>query len=81
MQIFYFYRCGHLKLVDFGSAAKVGPKGIVSDKDVISVGTPDYVAPEVLQSNDKSHNRNVSYGVRKNIQFSFLHNISSVFEI
>ncbi|XP_015836485.1 citron Rho-interacting kinase [Tribolium castaneum] len=52
-------RCGHLKLVDFGSAAKLNQQGAV-DKG-LPVGTPDYIAPEVLQSlerNSKSH-----YGV------------------
>lgn len=41
-------RCGHLKLVDFGSAAKINSKGFVDRGP--PVGTPDYVAPEVLRS-------------------------------
>lgn len=54
-------RCGHLKLADFGSAARITASGTVSEKDVISIGTPDYIAPEVLQSIDKKP-RNVTYG-------------------
>ncbi|XP_063966882.1 citron rho-interacting kinase-like isoform X2 [Lytechinus pictus] len=41
-------RTGHIKLADFGSAAKLGDKNTVSSK--MPVGTPDYVAPEVLMS-------------------------------
>jgi serine/threonine protein kinase len=41
-------RCGHVKLADFGSAAKLRPDGKV--KSPLPVGTPEYIAPEVLQS-------------------------------
>lgn len=41
-------RCGHVKLADFGSAARLGPSGLVSAG--MPVGTPDYLAPEVLQT-------------------------------
>ncbi|KAJ9599608.1 hypothetical protein L9F63_009925, partial [Diploptera punctata] len=40
--------CGHLKLADFGSAAKLTPCGFVMSQ--MPVGTPEYIAPEVLQS-------------------------------
>ncbi|XP_042883993.1 citron rho-interacting kinase-like isoform X1 [Penaeus japonicus] len=53
-------RCGHVKLADFGSAAKLTSSGVVRSK--MPVGTPDYIAPEVLQSlNEKASG--VSYGV------------------
>ncbi|XP_045137030.1 citron rho-interacting kinase-like [Portunus trituberculatus] len=51
-------RCGHLKLADFGSAARLTSSGVVRSK--MPVGTPDYIAPEVLQSLDGEIN--VSYG-------------------
>lgn len=54
-------RCGHIKLADFGSAAKLDSQGVV--KDYLPVGTPDYVAPEVLQSLDGKSQSKPSYGV------------------
>ncbi|XP_008585450.1 PREDICTED: citron Rho-interacting kinase [Galeopterus variegatus] len=39
-------RIGHIKLVDFGSAAKMNSNKMVNAK--LPVGTPDYMAPEVL---------------------------------
>ncbi|XP_060641383.2 citron Rho-interacting kinase isoform X8 [Anolis sagrei] len=39
-------RTGHIKLVDFGSAAKMTVEKMVNAK--LPVGTPDYMAPEVL---------------------------------
>ncbi|XP_068099744.1 citron Rho-interacting kinase [Hyperolius riggenbachi] len=39
-------RTGHVKLVDFGSAAKMTQNKIVNAR--LPVGTPDYMAPEVL---------------------------------
>ena len=41
-------RCGHAKLADFGSAARLGPSGKVTAG--MPVGTPDYLAPEVLRA-------------------------------
>ncbi|XP_038054826.1 citron Rho-interacting kinase-like isoform X2 [Patiria miniata] len=41
-------RTGHIKLADFGSAAKLSSDNKVCAK--MPVGTPDYVAPEVLMS-------------------------------
>lgn len=55
-------RCGHVKLADFGSAARFDEKGMVGDG--FPVGTPDYVAPEVLASLDNKGGRERSaYGV------------------
>lgn len=52
--------CGHIKLADFGSAAKLNSKGLVCEG--MPVGTPDYIAPEVLQCmNNKS--KMTPYGV------------------
>lgn len=45
-------RCGHLKLADFGSAAKLTAAGVVMSQ--MPVGTPDYIAPEVLESMEAS---------------------------
>ncbi|XP_067649660.1 citron Rho-interacting kinase-like isoform X2 [Haliotis asinina] len=39
---------GHIKLADFGSAAKMSADMLVSSR--MPVGTPDYVAPELLTS-------------------------------
>ncbi|XP_075070897.1 citron Rho-interacting kinase [Mixophyes fleayi] len=39
-------RTGHIKLVDFGSAARLTSNKIVNAR--LPVGTPDYMAPEVL---------------------------------
>lgn len=41
-------RLGHLKLADFGSSVKLDSTGVVRSE--MPVGTPDYVAPEVLTS-------------------------------
>lgn len=60
-------RCGHLKLADFGSAAKLDAKGLV--KAGLPVGTPDYVAPEVLQCLDNKAEKGNGYGVSCNIYF------------
>lgn len=45
-------RCGHLKLADFGSAAKLTAAGAVMSQ--MPVGTPEYIAPEVLKSMEAS---------------------------
>ncbi|XP_014236611.1 rho-associated protein kinase 2 isoform X2 [Trichogramma pretiosum] len=39
---------GHLKLADFGTCMRMGEDGQI--RSDIAVGTPDYIAPEVLQS-------------------------------
>lgn len=40
--------CGHLKLADFGTCMRMGADGLVRSSN--AVGTPDYISPEVLQS-------------------------------
>ncbi|KAK3927456.1 Citron rho-interacting kinase [Frankliniella fusca] len=40
-------RCGHIKLADFGSSAKLSSSGLVQAE--MPVGTPEYLSPEVLQ--------------------------------
>ena len=46
-------RTGHVKLADFGNAATLSTSGTVSK--VMPVGTPDYIAPEVLQCLQGGH--------------------------
>lgn len=41
-------RTGHLKLADFGTCMRMGPDGLIQSSNAI--GTPDYISPEVLQS-------------------------------
>ncbi|XP_059487935.1 rho-associated protein kinase 2 [Neocloeon triangulifer] len=41
-------RHGHLKLADFGTCMKMGSDGLI--RSDTAVGTPDYISPEVLQS-------------------------------
>lgn len=41
-------RSGHLKLADFGTCMRMGADGLVRSSN--AVGTPDYISPEVLQS-------------------------------
>lgn len=41
-------RFGHLKLADFGTCMRMGPDGLIKSSN--AVGTPDYISPEVLQS-------------------------------
>eukprot|EP00794_Sanderia_malayensis_P014178 gene14178-15657_t len=51
-------RTGHIKLVDFGSSAKLSSAKMVHSK--MPVGTPEYIAPEVLTSMDGSSGK---YGI------------------
>lgn len=46
-------RCGHLKLADFGNAAQLNKDGSVIS--LSPVGTPDYIAPELLQTLSTIH--------------------------
>lgn len=45
-----FNKDGHVKLADFGSCFKLNKEGHVDSQ--VAAGTPDYIAPEVLQNND-----------------------------
>jgi len=51
-------RTGHIKLVDFGSSARLSSAKMVHSK--MPVGTPEYIAPEVLTSMDGSSGK---YGI------------------
>lgn len=57
--IVLFFRCGHLKLADFGSASKLNSSGFVTS--AMPAGTPDYIAPEVLVAVESS--KTDKYGV------------------
>ncbi|XP_023331360.1 citron Rho-interacting kinase, partial [Eurytemora carolleeae] len=55
---------GHVKIADFGSSARLNTAGLVTK--VIPVGTPEYIAPEVLQclqskTGSKSHGAECDY--------------------
>lgn len=68
-------RFGHLKLADFGSAIALSDDG--SFISISPVGTPDYIAPELLRildpkGNQKHHKLDVSFMIPLN--FNFLHN-------
>lgn len=69
-------RCGHVKLVDFGSAARLSASGLVTTS--MPVGTPEYIAPEILASlNDMSCDKNKKHcygvGLESNLCFLFLY--------
>ncbi|XP_076092156.1 citron Rho-interacting kinase-like isoform X2 [Mytilus galloprovincialis] len=51
---------GHVKLADFGSAARLSADMLVSSR--MPVGTPDYVSPELLTSMN-NHSSDSRYGV------------------
>ena len=53
-------RTGHVKLADFGNAARLSSSGTVSK--AMPVGTPEYIAPEVLQCIRGGHCKNDSHG-------------------
>lgn len=43
---------GHVKLADFGTCIKMNERGLVKVAGKGAVGTPDYISPEVLKSQD-----------------------------
>ncbi|KNE69656.1 AGC/DMPK/ROCK protein kinase [Allomyces macrogynus ATCC 38327] len=51
-------KTGHIKLADFGSCIQVDADGKI--KAMTSVGTPDYISPEVL---DAQNGRRAGYGL------------------
>ena len=46
---------GHIKLGDFGSCLRMRRDGTIWSRT--SVGTPDYISPEILQANEDGHGR------------------------
>ncbi|XP_063932188.1 serine/threonine-protein kinase MRCK alpha-like [Zophobas morio] len=53
---------GHFKLTDFGSSAKIPLKGFL-DANTVAVGTPCYVAPEILKAEEYSESVDIfSFG-------------------
>lgn len=67
-------RLGHLKLTDFGSAAVIGKDGYITSDTPI--GTPDYIAPELLQCIQTNRPMRTTYNVivifnEKRFQFCF----------
>ena len=46
---------GHIKLADFGSCLRMRRDGTVRSN--VSVGTPDYISPEILQANEDGQGR------------------------
>jgi len=55
-------RLGHVKLADFGSAARLNADGKVLT--AMPAGTPDFIAPEVLQALEGDAGSRAGYGVR-----------------
>ncbi|KAM7535308.1 hypothetical protein Aperf_G00000094837 [Anoplocephala perfoliata] len=44
---------GHIVLTDFGSCLRIGQDGVI--KNTAAIGTPDYIAPEILRAAEDSH--------------------------
>nr|CDS31588.1 Serine/threonine-protein kinase Genghis Khan [Hymenolepis microstoma] len=44
---------GHIVLTDFGSCLRIGQDGLI--KNTAAIGTPDYIAPEILRAAEDSH--------------------------
>ncbi|VDD74359.1 unnamed protein product [Mesocestoides corti] len=44
---------GHIVLTDFGSCLRIGNDGLI--KNAAAIGTPDYIAPEILRAAEDSH--------------------------
>lgn len=59
-------RLGHLKLADFGSAAAIEKDGYVTS--FTPIGTPDYIAPELLQPIHSRRPMRTTYNVRQTEQ-------------
>ena len=48
-------KAGHIKLADFGSCLRMREDGMIQSS--VSVGTPDYISPEILQANEDGQGR------------------------
>ncbi|KAL5108983.1 Serine/threonine-protein kinase MRCK beta [Taenia crassiceps] len=44
---------GHIVLTDFGSCLRIGNDGLI--RNTAAVGTPDYIAPEILRAAEDTH--------------------------
>ncbi|BHF71654.1 hypothetical protein SprV_0401471400 [Sparganum proliferum] len=44
---------GHIVLADFGSCLRIGSDGLI--KNTAAIGTPDYIAPEILRAAEDTH--------------------------
>ncbi|VDL21845.1 unnamed protein product [Hymenolepis diminuta] len=44
---------GHIVLTDFGSCLRIGQDGLI--RNTAAIGTPDYIAPEILRAAEDSH--------------------------
>uniref|UniRef100_A0A0X3PUI3 non-specific serine/threonine protein kinase n=1 Tax=Schistocephalus solidus TaxID=70667 RepID=A0A0X3PUI3_SCHSO len=44
---------GHIVLADFGSCLRIGNDGLI--KNTAAIGTPDYIAPEILRAAEDTH--------------------------
>lgn len=56
----FVFRCGHLKLADFGSATRLSSLG--NAKGSMPIGTTDYIAPEILMALENP--KKFTHGVR-----------------
>lgn len=65
-------RFGHLKLADFGNAAAMNKDGNVIS--MTPVGTPDYIAPELLDTLSTTLASKSVHDVRIHLTISFLSN-------
>ncbi|KAI9594580.1 kinase-like domain-containing protein [Syncephalis fuscata] len=51
---------GHIQLTDYGSCARITSNGRVASS--VTVGTPDYISPEVLQAQEMTTSLSPAYG-------------------
>ncbi|KAL2111162.1 hypothetical protein VUR80DRAFT_210 [Thermomyces stellatus] len=62
---------GHIKLVDFGFAKRLGREGDKPGETYTLCGTPEYLAPEVIQN--KGHTTAVDWWALGILLYEFLH--------
>lgn len=68
-------RLGHLKLADFGSAAVIEKDGHVTS--YTPIGTPDYIAPELLQPIHSRRPMKTTYNVSNFIDICYFGHCSN----